>query len=114
MKRVFRKQTTAGCSKDLETNYGISATVPDGSLTVRQIIDRFASGTLSDIDFKKDLMYSEDLPDLRGLDITELTEMRKQARQDVKDLTDEIQSRKNDALSPVAPSPTDEPKDTEP
>ena len=43
-------------------------------MTVREIMDRFASGTLPDV--HHDANYSEDMPDLRGLDISEIEQFR--------------------------------------
>lgn len=65
---------------------GVSETVPDQSLTVRQILDKFANGTLDEL--SRDLEYSDDMPDLRGLDITELEALKHEAQLDI----DEIQA----------------------
>lgn len=111
--RKFRNAALVGNSEDTEKNYGISLTVPDQTLSVREIIDRYASGTLPDV-MKGEEFYSEDLPDLRHLDMSELHELRQQARQDVKDLNEEIKNRKNPPPPPTDTSPTDdEPLKTE-
>lgn len=83
-KRKFRNVVTAGNSPDRENNYGVSETVPDQSLTVREIITRFASGTLPDI--MKNVEYTEDLPDLRGLDISEIHDLKKENAQYINEL----------------------------
>ncbi|WP_139366409.1 hypothetical protein [Elizabethkingia anophelis] len=70
---------------------GISETVPDQSLTVREILDKFANGTLDEIGndrFYNDDVDGYDMPDLRGLDITELQQMKREAQMDI----DEIQA----------------------
>lgn len=105
--RNYRNAAFSGNSTDTERNYGISQTVPDQTLSVREIIDRYASGTLPDV-MKGEEFYSEDLPDLRHLDMSELHELRQQARKDVKDLNEEIKNRKNLPTPPIDPSPTDE------
>lgn len=98
---------------------GKSETVPDQSLTVRQILDKFANGTLDEI--SQDLVYSDDMPDLRGLDITELHQMKHDAQMDI----DEIQAMIDlyeDAQTPPPtkkkvksdPSPTDTPTNETP
>ncbi|OPC58832.1 hypothetical protein [Elizabethkingia bruuniana] len=101
-----------------ESNSVKSETVPDQSLTVRQILDKFASGTIGDIGHN-DLDYSEDLPDLRGLDITELEAMKADAQMDIDEINAMIafqeQSTGNHEESPtpvkkkgkVNPSPSD-------
>lgn len=65
IKTQFKVWETKG-----EVNKGISETIPNQALTVRQILERYASGTLMPVSFNLD--YSEDLPDIRFLDITEL------------------------------------------
>ena len=70
---------------------GVSDTVPDQSLTVREILDKFASGTLDEIAndrYYNDDVDGHDMPDLRGLDITELQQMKRDAQMDI----DEIQA----------------------
>ncbi|WP_407483953.1 hypothetical protein [Elizabethkingia anophelis] len=114
MDRKFRTPFSSMDDKNpiSEKNIGKSETVPDQSLTVRQILDKFASGTLDEL--SRDLDYSDDLPDLRGLDITELQQMKRDAQMDI----DEIQAMINlreDAQTPPPtkkkvksdPSPTD-------
>ncbi|TYT29965.1 hypothetical protein [Elizabethkingia anophelis] len=70
---------------------GVSETVPDQSLTVREILDKFANGTLDEIGndrYYNDDVDGYDMPDLRGLDITELQQMKRDAQMDI----DEIQA----------------------
>nr|HDP3254270.1 hypothetical protein [Elizabethkingia anophelis] len=74
-----------------EVVLGVSETVPDQSLTVREILDKFANGTLDEIGndrFYNDDVDGYDMPDLRGLDITELQQMKREAQMDI----DEIQA----------------------
>lgn len=65
IKKQFKRYDTIG-----EVNNGISETVPNQALTVRQILERYASGTIMPISFERE--FSEDLPDLRFMDISEL------------------------------------------
>lgn len=67
-----------------------SQTVPDQSMSVRTILERFASGTLNDVGTIPE--YSEDNPDLRGLDISQIYEMRKQARENANALQEAIKT----------------------
>lgn len=68
IKRQFVKYKTVG-----EINTKPSETVPDDALTVRQIIEKFVQGINTPSSFEK--TFSDDLPDIRFLDITELNEM---------------------------------------
>lgn len=67
-----------------ETVTGVSKTIPDQTLTVRDILLKFASGTLDEL--SKELEYNEDMPDLRGLDISELYDMRADAQMDIDEI----------------------------
>lgn len=64
-------------------------TVPDQAYSIREILVKFASGTLPDI--YQEPEFSEDLPDLRGLDISQIDEMKKSARKSQEDLKLEIE-----------------------
>lgn len=72
-----------------EINTGISETIPDQSLSVREILQKFANGTLDEI--SRDAFYNDDvegydMPDLRGLDITELHQMKRDAELDIDEI----------------------------
>lgn len=81
---------------------GVSHTVPDQSLTVREILEKFASGTLDEIAGEPFYNDDNDLPDLRGLDITELEQMKRDAQMDI----DEIQAMIDLHEDVRTPSPT--------
>lgn len=89
-----------------EKTIGKSETVPDQSLTVREILKKYASGTLDDIASEAFYNDDDDLPDLRGLDITELYQMKRDAQMDI----DEIQAMivmKDQVITPTPdPSPS--------
>lgn len=53
-----------------EENSGLSETVPDQGLTVRQILERYGNGTLGQIT-QREPHYSEDMPDMRFMDAVE-------------------------------------------
>lgn len=57
-----------------EENSGMSQTVPDQGLTVRQILERYGNGTLGQIS-QREVNYSEDLPDMRFMDAVEQKQM---------------------------------------
>lgn len=66
LKSFWKKHECKG-----ELNNGISQTVPNEALTVREVITRFANGTLPPI-AKSERVYSGDMEDIRFLDISEV------------------------------------------
>jgi hypothetical protein len=93
--RRYRSALTAGNDANGETSKLPSMTVPDQSLTVRQILQRFANGTLGDISMNEPF-YSEDLPDLRGMDMVQLNDMKREANQDILDIKAELKRREDE------------------
>lgn len=92
--RKFKNAAKLTSSADMEVNTQVSCTVPDQSLSIREILIRYANGTISDISLNNELVYSEDMPDLRGIDISELQQLKKEAQADVKDIEAELLRRK--------------------
>lgn len=95
---------------------GVSETVPDQSLTVREILDKFANGTLDEIGndrYYNDDVDGYDMPDLRGLDITELQQMKRDAQMDIDEIQAMIDLHEDVIQTPTKkkvksePSPTD-------
>lgn len=80
--RTYESSSQAGYSPDVEINNQPSLTVPDQSYSVREIMQKFAQGTLPDI--YKEPEFSEDLPDLRGLDISEIFDMKQTVKDEIK------------------------------
>lgn len=83
------------------TENDISQFQPNQAMTVREILSKYANGTISAV--AQELQYTEDLPDLRGLDIVELEawkaenkQMIKELQQDIKDIEAEKKSRKKE------------------
>ncbi|HAY3508206.1 TPA: hypothetical protein JRX33_002677 [Elizabethkingia anophelis] len=116
MDRKFRTPFSSMDDKNpiSEKNIGKSETVPDQSLTVRQILDKFSTGTLDEIARDKFYNDDDDLPDLRGLDITELQQMKRDAQMDIDEIQAMIDLHEDvQTLSPTNkkvksdPSPTD-------
>lgn len=64
-----------------EKNDGISLTVPDQNLTVRQIMQDMINGI--DHSITQRVIYSEDMPDYRKLDISELAEQAEIVNDDI-------------------------------
>lgn len=94
--RSFRSATTAGNTEQTEKFLKPSLTVPDESMSVRTILDKYASNTLGDLAFNQKLNYTQDLPDLRGLDIVQLNEMREYAALEVENIETAIKTKKAD------------------
>jgi len=92
--RKFKNAAKLTSSADMEVNTQVSCTVPDQSLSMREILLRYVNGTVSDISLNSELVYSEDMPDLRGIDISELQQLKKEAQADVKDIQAELNRRK--------------------
>ena len=93
---------------------GVSHTVPDQALTVREILEKFASGTLDEIAGEPFYNDDDELPDLRGLDITELEQMKRDAQMDIDEIQAMIDLHENFQTPPLpkekvnsGPSPTD-------
>lgn len=76
-----------------ETNTGISLTVPDQNLSVKEILIKYASGTLGDQGIEP--QYNEESEDLRGLDYVQLHEMAQANNQQIKDLQKKIKERED-------------------
>lgn len=91
-KKRFKKIATMRESTEKEQNFKKSETVPDQSLSVREIMVRFANGTLGDI--TRELEFTEDLPDLRNLDISQVHAMREQGRQDIAAMQESVKKAK--------------------
>ncbi|WP_407512824.1 hypothetical protein [Elizabethkingia miricola] len=110
METTFRTPYTsmAETKPVAEKVIGKSETLPDQSLSVRDILQKFANGTLDEI--ANDAFYSEDLPDLRGLDITELEEMKRDAQMDIDEIEAMIKLHEQTTGNQESnPSPSDTP-----
>lgn len=71
--KKFKHVAHQGNSRDTEDIKGISMTVPDQSLTVREIMSKYVNGTLNDISSEGN--YTEDDEDLRYLDMADIHDM---------------------------------------
>lgn len=88
-----------------EKNYQPSLTIPDQTLPLRELIDRFTRG-LPVTSFKP--VYDEDnsLPDPRKMDLAEYNEMRKNVAIELKNITEkqkqeELQRIENQRLKEI-------------
>lgn len=90
---------TAKFRKVKQTDYGISKTIPDDSLTMRQLIDRYARGL--EIEGKRESFFDEEGEeaqgiDIRKLDLTELDDLKKHYEAKIKDYREQQSKAKNE------------------
>ena len=67
---MIRNKFEDAYSPKAEINTMVSETVPHQALSPREILDRFAKGTLPQ-SMAHEKEYSEDMPDIRFMDISE-------------------------------------------
>lgn len=102
MNRLVRSSAT-GAPVAGEHNTQPSQTVPNQALTIREILVRYASGTIPDI-MTRDENYSEDNEDLRGLDISEYHDIKQQNTQAIESLKKQYE----DEQKPAQPEKSEE------
>ena len=71
-----------------------SQTVPDQSLTMRQLLDRYAKGL--PLEAKEPVYYGEDteIPNFKKMDLTEIDEYRKNLNEDITRLSKKERRKK--------------------
>lgn len=88
--------------EDKEVNLSISLTVPDMDMSIKEIFRRFANGTIDPISNQS--LYSDDLPDIRGLDWDELSDLSVDLLSEISMLKDSlasIEGRKAEILDSI-------------
>ncbi|UIB81352.1 hypothetical protein [Flyfo microvirus Tbat1_59] len=85
--RKFRN-TASALSSPGEKGFSESTTVPDQALTMREILTKYVQGTFTpqQVQPSIELEYSDDLPDLRGMDMVQMSEMNLNTRTDIDNL----------------------------
>lgn len=84
-------------SSYLEVNNEPSLTVPDQSLTVQEILDRFTRRLPTP--HTPNLVYSDDdFPDIRTLDLAEIQQLREDNLNEIKALEQEVDRRRKEEL----------------
>jgi len=75
-----------------------SMTVPDQSMSVKEILDRFARGL--PIDGRKVPLYEgeTDMPDIRGLDLAERQAMYEAAEQELKEIKEKLNKKQHERV----------------
>ncbi len=87
--------TPANYEKSLgEHNSGISQTVPDQSLTIKEILVKYANGTMSDVNIQP--QFNEEMEDLRGLDYVQLNEIAKENKAQIEALQENLDNYRKD------------------
>lgn len=85
MRKIWTSQNVQDRPQQGEVNSLPSETVPNQALSVREILTRFAQGIPPDIQ-QREVFYSEDNDDLRGIDISEYHDLKNSNRQLIRDL----------------------------
>lgn len=70
-----------------------SVTVPDQSMSVRTLMDRYRRGMPLDTHAKTPLYLNGEFPDVQGLDLVEIQQLRKQADAQVKKYKEDLQKQ---------------------
>ena len=83
------EQLGGQCKEEVK---GISMTVPDQSLTVREIMQKYVNGTLNDISTEGN--YTEDDDDLRHLDMSDIHDMALNSSSVIKESVRKSKARK--------------------
>ncbi|QCS37352.1 hypothetical protein [Tortoise microvirus 90] len=76
-------------STDLEKSGGISQTVPDQSLSLRELVTRQSQGL--PIPMKHPIFSDQEIPDLKKLDLAEIQELKEVAASQVNSLRQKLQ-----------------------
>jgi hypothetical protein len=92
---IVRNQFNAHLFNDDEINNEPSQTIPDQSMTVRELLTRFASG-MPLTNGKEQIYEGEDGDgiDPRRLDLAERQELEIQARQELAEIEERLKSKK--------------------
>lgn len=94
--------------KSYEVNNAPSETVPDQTMTIAQIVERYARG-LSYQDYKTPIFDGEDDilegVDFKSLDLSEKHDFVDSRRQELRDLTEEITSKSKKQVSKETEKP---------
>lgn len=96
MARKFRLASLHGNSKLKEVCKTKSLTIPDQSLTVRELMQRHAQGTLDDLHLED--YYSMDEEDFRGIDPVDMYNMATEASDLLKKDSEKREKAKADKL----------------
>lgn len=73
--------------------FGASITVPDQTMSMRTILDRYRRGMPLEIRQKEPLFYNGEFPDLSKMDISEIHQLKKEAAAEVQRMQKELQDK---------------------
>lgn len=82
--------------KDYETPKGESMTVPDQTMSMREIISRYARGLPINASMRQDAYYDEfgEFPDTSNMDLAEVQALRLQYENELRDVNKRIREEK--------------------
>lgn len=83
MRQIRHAYNRTPLESDLSIQYGVSLTIPDHTMSIREIVTRFASGRGINASMKTPIFNGEDidLPDLKRLDLAEVGQMLEAVRE---------------------------------
>lgn len=105
MKRIKNSLNATEFPIDGEKHFTASQTVPDQTMSMRQLLDRYARGL--PLAGAKDPLYygEEDLPDLNRLDLAEIQELKEANKQRIADQQADLQRQKQKTYPKKTASP---------
>lgn len=72
---------------------GASVTIPDQTMSMRTLIDRYRRGMPLEMRMKNPLFYNGEFPDLEKMDLSEIQQLKKQVNEDVKRMKQDLESQ---------------------
>jgi len=93
--RIKTSMNSHEFAKNYEKNYLPSMTIPDQTMSIREIVERYAKGL--PIDGARTAIWDEenDLPDWRTLDLADRQELAERYQQEVKDIKEKHYNKVN-------------------
>lgn len=102
--------------KRYEVPYGVSMTIPDQTMSINEILTRFASGL--PIDGERVPIYEgeeDDMPDLEHMDLAEREEYVESAKRELAEIDERLtQEKRKKAVKPKEEPKDDKPNDDKP
>lgn len=104
--KVKNSLNAAQFERHYEYNAQPSETVPDQTLTIKQILDRFARGLPVNrgIQLYDEEHEDNDLPDFRTMDFAEREEFREAAEQELSEIKAKHKRKKDEQEKPTPPA----------
>lgn len=88
-KTVYSYQNPRPCETPPDS--GTSRTIPDQTMSIRELYSRYAKGLPLEARIKQPLYYEGEFPDLDKLDLSEIHQLKKQVAMDVEQMQKQLQ-----------------------